>query len=624
MPEKALKPLVNKIKNYNKNGKIKAFGDKEFNKLENRIKKNIRILWDQLIVAADTNSLSDYKSITPHLKNYKEFTQAALNVLRAKNSEIDAKSYGCQIEELAKKMYKNKAMGPREKLICMDNLICNILDPIPLSPPSLVPPKIKILNAKDEKGNPIRKVVVKIKPTIKNLVLQGGGGKGVGYVGMFQAMQKYGQLAYLENVAGTSVGALGAIVVTIAINADEFSNILNDILKGKKKPLTKGKYAADHPINNLITGFGTKALGIVEEVDKITSNQVANFIDNYKKDTNSMGETGISELGRDHPKLTGEEFERLKILSTSFDDSKNRREGDMVTFKDLELLHKIAPDQFKNLTVTGWDSKEKKELYFNAQNTPHMPIAYAARISMSLPLIFLPPVLDLSRFGGKYAGERINDAVELYDGGLGSNAPSEVFIKSTNSIEKNFQQQNSLSCIFDENGAAYRAINKIFGQGFHSGGGIFAKIARAVAWIASANLDKNKRAENKKLDDLGNIMIVNHGKLGTLSLAPNEDQKEAAIMMAEAGTEEWIRQHKNSVAQVEIGMGEDITNETSMQMNMKTAAKQLSTAELELVVLNPEENNDPKEKASSEEEKKLSEQFKDICRSELGKRGSRI
>jgi hypothetical protein len=78
----------------------------------------------------------------------------------------------------------------------------------------------------------------------------------------------------------------------------------------------------------------------------------------------------------------------LRILAISFEGITERTEEKKITFKDLALLHRIAPNQFKNLTITRWDSENRETLYFDVQNTPNMPIAYAARISISLPTFF--------------------------------------------------------------------------------------------------------------------------------------------------------------------------------------------------------------------------------------------
>jgi hypothetical protein len=68
-------------------------------------------------------------------------------------------------------------------------------------------------------------------------------------------------------------------------------------------------------------------------------------------------------------------------------------------------------------------------------------------------------VLDLSRFGGRY--ENRVGLVALYDGGLGSNSPIEIFVNASDSFRKSLQECDSLLCIFEEEGAGHRAMSTI-------------------------------------------------------------------------------------------------------------------------------------------------------------------
>lgn len=54
-----------------------------------------------------------------------------------------------------------------------------------------------------------------------------------------------------------------------------------------------------------------------------------------------------------------------------------------------------------------------------------MPVAYAARASMALPMAFCATQLNFGRYGGKYQDKGI---LTVKDGGLGSNIPVEIFI----------------------------------------------------------------------------------------------------------------------------------------------------------------------------------------------------
>ena len=54
----------------------------------------------------------------------------------------------------------------------------------------------------------------------KNLVFEGGGVKGIAYVGAMEILEKRGILQNIERVGGTSAGAINAVL--LALN---YSNI---------------------------------------------------------------------------------------------------------------------------------------------------------------------------------------------------------------------------------------------------------------------------------------------------------------------------------------------------------------------------------------------------------------
>ncbi|MDR0715565.1 MAG: hypothetical protein LBF25_02210 [Puniceicoccales bacterium] len=163
---------------------------------------------------------------------------------------------------------------------------------------------------------------------------------------------------------------------------------------------------------------------------------------------------------------------------------------------------------------------------------PNMPIAYAGRISMSLPTIFKSLYLDLTRFGGRYAQliEGLSGRAKLFDGGLASNVPTEFFVNGEEgSIKKQFQQHNTLTCIFNENGSGHRASSKMHGfqQGKDTFGGVLKDIAIELVSMASGantNIAQNNAVESGKLDDTGNIMVLGHGPLETLSFDASPEE----------------------------------------------------------------------------------------------------
>lgn len=64
---------------------------------------------------------------------------------------------------------------------------------------------------------------------IKNLVFKGGGVRGVGYSGALSVLEQKGILAGIERTAGTSAGALTALLVTLKYTAAEIRKIISGL-----------------------------------------------------------------------------------------------------------------------------------------------------------------------------------------------------------------------------------------------------------------------------------------------------------------------------------------------------------------------------------------------------------
>ena len=60
----------------------------------------------------------------------------------------------------------------------------------------------------------------------KNLVFEGGGVKGIAYVGAMEVLDREGILNNIERVAGTSAGAMVAVLVGLKYSAEEVKDVL--------------------------------------------------------------------------------------------------------------------------------------------------------------------------------------------------------------------------------------------------------------------------------------------------------------------------------------------------------------------------------------------------------------
>lgn len=163
----------------------------------------------------------------------------------------------------------------------------------------------------------------------KNLVFEGGGVKGIAYVGAMQVLEEEGILPSIKRVGGTSAGAINATLFALGFTNVEQRNILKKL-----------------DFNN----FMDDSWGVIRDTDRLL-----NRFGWYKGDY-------FHEWISSHIK---------------------KKLGDPnVTFQDLKKDGK--PD----LYVYGTNLSTQFGEVFSCEHTPKIRIADAVRISMSIPLFF--------------------------------------------------------------------------------------------------------------------------------------------------------------------------------------------------------------------------------------------
>lgn len=163
----------------------------------------------------------------------------------------------------------------------------------------------------------------------KNLVFEGGGVKGIAYIGAMKVLDGEGILAAIERVGGTSAGAINATLFALGFSIDEQRTILNRL---NFKNFMDDDWGAIRDTNRLLNKFGW-----------------------YKGD---FFHEWIS-----------------KLIKKKLGDAN-------ATFEHLKAANK--PD----LYVYGTNLSTRFGEVFSFEHTPTSRIADAVRISMSIPLFF--------------------------------------------------------------------------------------------------------------------------------------------------------------------------------------------------------------------------------------------
>lgn len=305
---------------------------------------------------------------------------------------------------------------------------------------------------------------------VRYLALEGGGGKGFAYLGALQLLDKKKILQRIQGVAGTSAGAITALMISLGMTSDEITKEV------KGTDFTKFFDSATPRVMPKPTmDFGAPAKyeireDSISEQAKLRSTGDPGAIRKFASDLQSESEkigpghlpgwivwAGIapllrsvsegseslsSVLGYGASAVLGSPFDKLVAdwqhyftyldRDMGFFSGLAAREyldqliakraavimnGKEETFRNLPFrLHK---DIFKReLLVCGANLSTGKTVLFSArpEHTPNFPVADAVRISMSLPLIYKPYVISRKMPGWPECGTYV-------DGGLWNNIP---------------------------------------------------------------------------------------------------------------------------------------------------------------------------------------------------------
>lgn len=276
-----------------------------------------------------------------------------------------------------------------------------------------------------------RILLLRPAPALRNLVLSGGGAKGMANAPALRALENLGLLDQVQQLVGSSVGAMTATLIASGMSAKHFQALLNgtNMLSMLSSP---------ENFTSLYPGLQFGCLGfaggrLVQMLDQLTSETVARFLREH-----------WVQLGRDPAwaQLSAPQQQRLGQLCAP--DFTQPRSAQMLTFGDLHLLHQLAPQQFKELVVTGWNREEGRVRYFSHQACPGMPVALAGRISASVPVLFADVIVQGQRWT---------------DGGVGSLMPAEAVFQGLQGPELSEAQMRTLLMTFADHGRAYNVMH---------------------------------------------------------------------------------------------------------------------------------------------------------------------
>ncbi|HJD65037.1 MAG TPA: patatin-like phospholipase family protein [Rickettsia endosymbiont of Diachasma alloeum] len=226
---------------------------------------------------------------------------------------------------------------------------------------------------------PVKNIEDSKEALIEYVAFSGGGAKGAIYSGVYAALKKADLLDNVKAVAGSSAGAITAAIVAFGTKPERFEEIskttnLQDLLG------QKGFSAGVLQLNK-------DGKPLYDLLDKTIKDNVGDF------------------LQRPDIKIVKDDEALDKLRE-------RHKSGGKIYFRDLALLRKYDPANYKDLVVTAVEKDAGVLTIFSSLNTPDVEVALACCASAFIPLVFEPVEIN----GKKYV-----------DGGYLDNVPTKYF-----------------------------------------------------------------------------------------------------------------------------------------------------------------------------------------------------
>jgi NTE family protein len=343
-------------------------------------------------------------------------------------------------------------------------------------------------------------------PPITNLIMEGGGERGEVYPGAIKVLEEQGKMQQIQRIGGSSAGALSAVILALGNSADEFADI------GKNLKLTDlvDTKATLESVKNFFLGRGVlSGDSALNEVRQVVRTKVEAALKKY-------------------PSLTD-----LNI------------DLERVSFRNLHDISARHPDLgMKELFIVGTNKSAKDSEIFCNDKTPDMEIATAARISMSIPVLYQ----TVENKGAEYedGGCLQNYAMNMFDKDpylpqskycLGSNGQNLCTLGLKVDTAENMQyllwhnkqaEENTLGSIKDK---AAGILNNIEG-----------KVADLLTGVSYTKAAREEDERTKNLFAQRTIQICDMGA-STTDFGMSDDKKQLLTKSGRDATKQWFNVH---------------------------------------------------------------------------------
>lgn len=277
-----------------------------------------------------------------------------------------------------------------------------------------------------------------------DLVFEGGGAKGMVFVGGMQEFEKRGHKS--GRLLGTSAGAITATLLAAGYTSAEMLEALNERLPNGSSVFTSfmampGPFDPQTVQKSAIRTF-LRSIDI-PFLPEYFEEKLDDAIIKKLTDVNSFRHVfSFVERGGWFSADNFLHWLHTRLDSGSYNDQP-RNFGEMTLGQFFEATQ-------KELSLVASDTTGKQMLVLNHTTAPDCPVIWATRMSMSIPLLWQEVIWQ--KDWGRYNGREI-DGHAIVDGGLLSNFPIELFLsdlKDVTSVMGEKVSQQVLGFLIDE------------------------------------------------------------------------------------------------------------------------------------------------------------------------------
>ena len=363
-----------------------------------------------------------------------------------------------------------------------------------------------------------------------DLVFEGGGAKGLAFVGALQEFETRGHTT--GRLLGTSAGAIFAGLLSAGYTSSEMLTAITEKLPDGKSVFSSflafpGPFDHTTIQNSAIRAF-LRAFDIPflpefveEKLDDAIIQQLADA-NNFRHLFSFIERGGW---------FSSDQF--LTWLENKLDTGnfagKPRKFSKLTLQQFFEVTH-------THFSVVAADTNARKMLVLNHRTAPSCPLVMAIRMSMSVPLLWQEIIWQ--KEWGLYLGQALTgDAI--VDGGMLSNFPIELFLSNLKDITQVMGEstsQNILGLLIDEDTAVPNAPEpNLLGTSFNiTDSIIYQRISRLVDTTLSAR-------DKMVIDDYSDLVVRLPAKnYGTTEFNMSEARQTAIIQAGQTAMKNYL------------------------------------------------------------------------------------